>query len=52
MKIFIVTLFAVSLLFVSILGISMIILNKFKGTKAYDFVKKHIITDEDLEKKD
>jgi hypothetical protein len=31
------------------IGFSIMVLNKMKGSKLYYFVKRHIITDEDLE---
>ena len=50
MKTLVITTLAIFGLFCLVIGLSMIILKRMKGSKLYHFVKRHIITDEDLEK--
>lgn len=47
MKLFIIS---ILLIFCLVFALSVFVITKMKGTKLYFFVKKHIITDEDLEK--
>lgn len=49
MKTFIVFVLVVFLLFLVVFGFALFTLKHFKGTKLYNFVKRHLITDEDLE---
>jgi hypothetical protein len=49
MKTIVITMLSIFALFYLTVGLSMMVLKKMKGTKIYNFVKKHIITDEDLE---
>lgn len=50
MKILLITLLSIFGLICIVISLSILILNKNKNGRLYDFVKRHIITDEDLEK--
>lgn len=43
-------LLSIFLLFLLVIGLSIIVLNRMKGSNLYYFIKRHIVTDEDLEK--
>lgn len=49
MKILIITILAIFMVVCLVIGLSMVVLKHMKGSKLYHFVKRHIITDEDLE---
>ncbi len=49
MKILIITILAIFGILCLVVGLSIIVLKRMKGSKLYYFVKRHIITDEDLE---
>jgi hypothetical protein len=49
MNTLIITILAIFGIFCLVIGLSIIILKRMKGSKLYHFVKRQIITDEDLE---
>lgn len=49
MGILAVTILSIVITFLVAFGFSLFTLKYLKGTKVYNFVKKHLITDEDLE---
>lgn len=49
MKLLIIIILSIFLLFCLIIGLSIIVLKRMKGSKLYHFVKRHIITDEDID---